>query len=164
MDVARITMIDQLDAERGRWETLERLDPHATIFTSWRWLRAYLPIARRRWSILVLRDGAEAVAYLPIARDGSVFDRELYLGGNPYADYTGMIAHPAHEEAAVARFAAALAGERWDAFNMCETDVTHCHSVALPPTWEEYVAQKISAKTRVNTLRVASSDCRSVCT
>jgi CelD/BcsL family acetyltransferase involved in cellulose biosynthesis len=176
MDVARITTIDRLDAERERWEQLESLDLHATVFTSWRWLRAYLPLARMRWSILVLRDGAEAVAYLPIAFGGSVLDRELYLGGNPIADYTGMIAHPEHEEAAVARFAAALADERWDAFNacdvrdprveaivkilsergfgMCETDLTRCLSVALPPTWEEYVTGKISAKTRVNTLRV----------
>ncbi|HEY0615370.1 MAG TPA: GNAT family N-acetyltransferase [Candidatus Elarobacter sp.] len=176
MDVAKITTIDQIDAERPRWEALERRDRHATLFTSWAWLRAYLPVTRLRWSILALRDGAEAVAYLPIARAGSVFDRELYLGGNPFADYTGMVADPDREDEAIAAFADALARERWDAFNasdvndpriesivsalcergfmLAETDSTRCLSVRLPKTWDEYVTTCISAKTRVNTLRV----------
>jgi len=176
VDVSRITTLHAFEAERARWEELERLDAHATVFTSWRWLRAYLPVTRLRWSILVLREAGEAVAYLPIARGGWLLDRELYLGGNPRADYTGMIAAPAHEQTAIAAFANALAAARWDAFNACdvrdpriealvqrlaetgsrlaETDPTRCLSVALPATWEEFVATKISAKTRVNTLRV----------
>ncbi|HEV3085787.1 MAG TPA: GNAT family N-acetyltransferase [Candidatus Elarobacter sp.] len=176
MDVTRFSTLPELDAERERWETIERQDRYATVFTSWRWLRAYLPVARLRWSVLVLRDGDLAVAYLPIAHGGWLFDRELYLGGNPRADYTGMIALPDYECRAVAAFAGALARQRWDAFNACDvrdprveaiveqlagdgfrlaaTDETRCLSVALPATWEEYVATKISAKTRVNTLRV----------
>jgi CelD/BcsL family acetyltransferase involved in cellulose biosynthesis len=176
MDVTRISTLEGFDAERERWERLERLDRHATVFTSWRWLRAYLPVTRLRWSILVLRDGGEPVAYLPIARGGWLLDRELYLAGSPYAEYTGMLADPAHEQAAIEHFAAALAAERWDAFNardvrdarvealvqrfsetgfaVRDTDVSTSHSVALPPTWEEYITTKISAKTRVNTLRV----------
>ncbi|MDB5073752.1 MAG: N-acetyltransferase family protein [Candidatus Eremiobacteraeota bacterium] len=176
MDVTRISTLAELDAHRERWETLERLDRHATVFTSWRWLRAYLPVSKRRWSVLVLRDGSEPVAYLPVAYGGWLLDRELFLGGNPRADYTGMIALAAHEPRAVAEFAAALARERWDGFNACDVrdprieaivellagdrfsvcsaDATRCLSVALPPTWDEYVATKMSAKTRVNTLRV----------
>ncbi|HEY0393292.1 MAG TPA: GNAT family N-acetyltransferase [Candidatus Elarobacter sp.] len=176
MDVARITTIDQLEAERPRWEALERLDPHATVFTSWAWLRAFLPVTRMRWTVLALRDAGRTIAYLPLARGGWMLDRELYLGGNPYADYTGMIADPARENEAVARFAQVLAREGWDAFNLCDvrdprleaivaalcergflvcqTDTVRCLSVRLPATWDEYVTTCISAKTRVNTLRV----------
>ncbi len=177
MTVERITTIGEFDAERERWETLERLDPHVSVFTTWCWLRAYLPAARYRWTILVLRDAdRSAIAYLPIARGGSPFDREMYLAGNPIADYTGMLAAPEHADAAVSAFAEALARERWDGFNLndvldpcleqvvqrlAERGITiewsaqdRCLSCALPATWEAYLANSISAKTRVNTLRV----------
>lgn len=176
MRVERIATLAAFDAERERWESLERSDRHATVFTSWRWLRAYLPTSRYRWSVLVLRERGAAVAYLPIARNGSLLDRELYLGGNPGADYTGMIALAEWEERAVDAFAEALLAEPWDGFNVCdvrddrlerlvrrlqddgmvlaEGDVTRCLSCALPATWDEYVTKCISAKTRVNTVRV----------
>jgi CelD/BcsL family acetyltransferase involved in cellulose biosynthesis len=174
--VDRITTLDAFDAERARWEQIERADPCATVFTSWRWLRAYLPTARYRWTVLVLREAGEAVAYLPIARGGSLLDRELYLGANPVADYTGMVALPSREEAAIGVFADVLLAESWDGFNVFDvnderidrlvrrlkergmtvesTDETRCLSCALPGSWEAYVSQCISAKTRVNTVRV----------
>src|SRR4030088_312426 len=83
--VSRITTLEAFDAERARWEELERGDPHVTVFTSWRWLRAFLPVGRYRWSILTLRDGDAAVPYLPIGYGGSLLDRELYMAGNPIA-------------------------------------------------------------------------------
>jgi CelD/BcsL family acetyltransferase involved in cellulose biosynthesis len=176
MHVDRISTIEAFDAERARWQQLERQDPHASVFMSWNWLRAYLPTARMRWSILVLREGHDAIAYLPIARGGSLFDRELFLGGNPVADYTGMIALPSRAEAAIGLFADVLLAERWDGFNVRDVhdprietlvrrledrglrletlDETRCLSCALPSSWETYVTDCISAKTRVNTLRV----------
>jgi CelD/BcsL family acetyltransferase involved in cellulose biosynthesis len=177
MQLDRITDLRSFDAERPVWEALEQRDPHATVFTSWRWLRAYLPLARHRWRILALRTAGETVAYLPLAFGGSFLDRELYLAGHPVADYTGMIAAPEHSAAAIAAFGDAILAERWDGFNV--TDIadprlerlteriiergrlrlesearTPCRSVALPPDWETYITQTISAKTRVNALRV----------
>lgn len=176
MPIDRITTLTAFDAERERWERLERQDPHATVFTSWSWLRAYLPTARYRWTILALREGGEAIAYLPIARTGSLLDRELFLGGNPVADYAGMIALPSRAEKAISAFADALLAEKWDGFNVCDvnderlerlvqrlaergivvasTEETRCLSCALPDSWEAYVTHSISAKTRVNTVRV----------
>jgi CelD/BcsL family acetyltransferase involved in cellulose biosynthesis len=176
MTVDRISTLAEFDAERERWQVLEKLDPHVTVFTTWKWLRAYLPTARMRWSVLALRDGDEAVAYLPVAQNRSLLDRELYLGGNPVADYTGMIALPDRAEAAIGAFADHLAAQPWDAFNVCDvhdprldtlvrrladrgmllqsTDETRCLSCALPATWETYITQCISAKTRVNMVRV----------
>ncbi|HZO92215.1 MAG TPA: GNAT family N-acetyltransferase [Candidatus Baltobacteraceae bacterium] len=177
MNVERIDDLAGFEAERERWERLERLDPNATVFTSWRWLRAYFGRPRHRWFVLALRDGEETVAYLPLARGGSWLDRELYLGGNPTADYTGLLALPQHAERAVAAFADAILREPWDAFNVEDTldprmetlvqrlvqrggvriertDETPCRSVALPPTWDRYITETISAKTRVNMVRV----------
>jgi CelD/BcsL family acetyltransferase involved in cellulose biosynthesis len=176
MLVERISTVDGFDKERSRWEALEALDPNVTVFTTWKWLRAYLPTARLRWTILVLREGDEAIAYLPIARNRSPIDRELFLGGNPVADYTGMIALPGHAEAAVGAFAEFLAAQPWDGFNVgdvadpnidtlvrrladrgmliSETSESRCLSCALPATWEQYITQCISAKTRVNMVRV----------
>src|ERR1700737_4293135 len=105
MHVERISTLEGLDAERSRWEALEALDPHVTMFTTWRWLRAYLPVTRYRWTVLALRDGDDTVAYLPIARNRSPIDREMFLGGNPLADYTGMVTRPDRAEAAVSAFA-----------------------------------------------------------
>ena len=176
MTVHQITTIAEFDAERERWEQLERLDPDASVFTSWRWLRAYFPVTRFRWWVMVLREGPDAVAYLPLARGGSLLDRELYLGGNPVADYTGMIALPSRAEAAISAFADALLAEKWDAFNALDvedaridalvrrlvergmkletTGETRCLWCELPPTWERYITERITAKTRVNMLRV----------
>ncbi|HEX3550201.1 MAG TPA: GNAT family N-acetyltransferase [Candidatus Elarobacter sp.] len=176
MNVERIDTIDAFERERERWEVLERADEHATVFTTWRWLRAYLPVARHRWTILALRDGGETIAYLPIARGGSIVDRELFLGGNPVADYAGMLVLPSREDDAVAAFADVLFRESADGLNFCDvrdprveaivrrlcerglnlesTDESRCLSCALPPTWDEYITSHISAKTRVNMLRV----------
>ena len=177
MDVEQISTLDAFEAERERWEQLERLDPHASVFMTWKWLRAYLPVARMRWTIMVARErGGAAAAYLPVARSGSLLDRELYLGGNPTADYAGMIADPDRAEAAITAFADALVTQPWDAFNACDvsdpkvdtlvrrlaerglqigsTSETHCLSCELPDTWETYITKCITAKTRVNMVRV----------
>ncbi len=174
--IERVTTIEAFERERAAWEAIERVDPHVSVFTTWRWLRAYLPIARHRWTILALREGADTLAYLPIARNGSIVDRELFLGGNPTADYTGMVALPGREHEAVDAFARALKREPADGVNFHDvrdprvealaerlverglrlesTEESRCLSCELPDTWDEYVTNRISAKTRVNMLRV----------
>lgn len=176
LEVERVTTIGAFEALRTEWETIERQDSHATVFMRWRWLRAYLPIARHRWTILVLRDAGRAVAFLPIAWNGSLLDRELFLGGNPVADYTGMLALPSYEEAAIPAFADALLRTSWDGLNLHDvsdprietlvrrlvdrgmqlesSEETGCLSCALPDSWDTYVTTCISSKTRVNVLRV----------
>ena len=176
ISVERISTIAQFEAQRERWEQLERSDPYASVFMTWRWLRAYLPIARYHWSILVARENGEAIAYLPIGHNGSFLDREVFLGGNPVADYAGMLALPTRAEAAIGSFADALLAERWDGINFddvndprIETLVrrledrgmrpgeaweTRCFACDLPASWDEYITKCISAKTRVNMVRV----------
>jgi CelD/BcsL family acetyltransferase involved in cellulose biosynthesis len=174
--VDRISTLAAFDAERACWERLEKLDPEANVFTSWRWLRAYLPVARYRWEIVVLRDGGEPFAYLPLAHGGNVLDRELFLGGNPIADQAGMVVQPARAEAAVAAFAEAVLAMPWDGFNALDVFDTRIDALVqrlvergarleskveshglwceLPATWDEYLSQRVSKRTRNNALRV----------
>jgi len=176
MHVERIEGLAHFEAERESWERLERADPSSTVFTSWRWLRAYLPVAKYRPFTLALRDGDTTVAYLPLARGGSLLDRELYLGGNPAADYAGIIAHPARVEAAIGAFADALLAEPWDGFNALDVNDPRLETLVrrlvdrglqiesseeipgracdLPDTWEQYINERISSKTRINMVRV----------
>ena len=169
MQIERLTTPAQFAAERERWEELERLDPNATIFTSWRWLNAYAPVARTRPFTLAAREGATTIAYLPLAYGGTFLDRELFMGGAPVADCTGMLALPDREEAAIAAFADAIARERWDGFNVSEardprietlvrrlgdrgmlvaaTHQTRCRTTDLPSSWETYITERISALT-----------------
>ncbi|MBV9439918.1 MAG: GNAT family N-acetyltransferase [Candidatus Eremiobacteraeota bacterium] len=176
LQLERIRTLAAFEAARADWEAIEREDPQATVFMRWRWLRAYLPVARHRWTILALRESARAVAFLPIAWNGSLLDRELFLGGNPVADYAGMLALPRFEEAAIAAFADALIGAGWDGLNLLDvsdpriatlvrrlvdrgaqletTEESRCLSCALPDSWDAYVSGYISAKTRVNVVRV----------
>lgn len=176
MHVERIEGLERFEAEREPWERLERADPLANVFTSWRWLRAYFPVSKYRPYVLALRDGADTIGYLPLARGGTLLDRELFLGGNPVADYAGMVADPGRTDAVVDAFADALVAERWDGFNALDvydarletlvqrlvergldiesTDETPGRACELPDTWETYITERISAKTRVNMLRV----------
>ncbi len=176
MHVDRIEGLAHFEAERESWERLERADPFSTVFTSWRWLRAYIPVSKYRSYVLAVREGDDTLAYLPLARGGSLLDRELFLGGNPVADYAGMIAHPHRTDAVVHALADALVAERWDGFNALDvydprveavvrrladrgleieaSDETPGRACELPDTWETYITERISAKTRVNMVRV----------
>ena len=176
MRIDRISTIAELDAERDRWEQVETRDDHATVFMTWKFFRAYIGASRYRVFVLALRDGDETIAYLPLAAGGSLFDRELFLGGNPTADYAGMLALPERADEALTAFAEALLAEPWDAFNVLDVadprletlvqrlvahgaklaeTFEHCGvSCELPDSWETYINERISSKTRVNTVRV----------
>ena len=82
MTVERISTLEGFEAERERWEQLEKLDPNATLFTT---LEVAARVSADRALPLdassSLRDGTEAIAYLPVARNASPLDRELYLAG-----------------------------------------------------------------------------------
>lgn len=178
MHIERIEDIPHLDAERERWEILESRDPHVTVFTSWRWLRAYFPTSRHPWFVLALRQGEKTLGYFPLSRAGSILDRELYLGGNPVADYTGMIALPSEDDRVIGAFADAIRAQRWDACNLRDvrdprverlahrlmaeggglrmesTGEARCRSIDLPATWDQYLKERIRRSSRQNILRV----------
>lgn len=181
LQLERIRTVAELDRARDAWHSLYAADPGRHLFLSWSWLRAYLPAGRYRWSVLALRDGEELIAVLPLALSGFPtpglsIDRELHLGANPAGDYTGMLCRPEREEEALDAFAAAVAEMGWENFNLADTvgprmqrlarriaqrvagsyaelSREACHAIALPESWERYLAENLNAKSRKNTLR-----------
>ena len=115
----RITTRKEFEAERSRWEQLYRADPRGQIFLSWEWLHAYLRIAGRGWTILLVRDGETLVAALPIKVRGVPsallpIARELAFLTEPVADYQGMLCLPGRENEVVDAFSRAIGRLHWD--------------------------------------------------
>jgi CelD/BcsL family acetyltransferase involved in cellulose biosynthesis len=175
----RITTLNGFEAERARWERLYRADPHGQVFLSWSWLRAYFAQARHRWTILVLRDGDELVAALPlqvrsVPARALPIARELAFATEPVADYQGMLCAPNREAEAVARFGAAIRAMRWDRASMRDvadprildliarlrgandavavTGETRCRRAVLPADWDTFAAG-LGSGTRATTTR-----------
>lgn len=170
----------ELDRLRDAWDALYRSDPHATVFLSWSWLRAYLPTGRYRWFVLALRDGDALIAVLPLALSGfptaSIsLDRELHMGANPAGDYTGMLCMPGREHDAIEAFAAQIAAQGWENFNAVDTRDPRIEPlarriaallggtfeaagaeetclIALPASWDAYLGG-LEKATRKKTLR-----------
>lgn len=120
MQLECISTIERFEAVREAWDRVYMADADARYFLSWDWLHRYFK-RKTRWLVLALReDGADApfVAFFPLrlqtprGEDGRFFD-EIIMAGNYAADYTGFVALPAYEKAAIRAFAGWLAKERW---------------------------------------------------
>ena len=162
----------QFEPLRDVWESVYDSDSQAQVFASWAWIRAYLPVTRRRPFILCYRPAKEAshVAFLPLAIDGfprrrPLLNRDLYPFQHPHGDYAGLLARPEHEDAALQAFSAFLTDERWDNFHahdLCDARMntllesfsadrlrtvtlaeTKCPYIPLPATWEDYLRTRL---------------------
>jgi len=93
---------------------------------SWAWLRGWFEVTPHAWRVLAARPAPKApyVAFFPVSvrparRYGVEGSRELYMGGNPGADYTGFVCLPEYEERAVSAFAAFVQRQmKWDRFHL----------------------------------------------
>lgn len=118
--VERIDRLAAFELLRASWERLHAIDPHAHVFTSWGWQRAYWEISPYRPFVAAVRDRRSDayVAFAPLASERwparLPFGAALHLGGSPKADYTGLVADPAHENAAAEVLAEYLDGLTWD--------------------------------------------------
>lgn len=114
-----ISALGAFEAERERWEDLYRSDPHAQLFLSWDWLRAYLPQVEHPWTICLLREGERLTAALPLTTRAVPhrllpITRELRFAADPFADYEGMLCRPGSERAASDAFGEMIAALPWD--------------------------------------------------
>jgi CelD/BcsL family acetyltransferase involved in cellulose biosynthesis len=180
--VASIHTLAAFDAERERWERLYRADPRSQVFLSWPWLRAFLTHARPGWRIVVLRDGGELIAALPLRLSGAPsallpVARQLTFSSAPVGDYQGMLCLPEREHDAVPALAAAVKRIRWDRALLSDvsdprivellnlirgegdlldqTEPSRCIRTELPPTWEAYT-KTLGNGTRTTTVRAVN--------
>ncbi|MDB5026831.1 MAG: hypothetical protein JWO66_520, partial [Candidatus Eremiobacteraeota bacterium] len=154
-------------------------DPSSQVFLSWAWLRAFFNDAPRGWSVLVVRDGDELVAAVPLLVTGVPsallpVARELSFATAPVADYQGLLCVPDREDEALRALAAAIRRMGWDRASFADvcgprvarllalvrgdgdaSETVHaarCLRVALPASWDEYAAS-IGGGTRGTTVR-----------
>ncbi len=181
MERIPIETLGAFDAIRPEWDELRRADPHATVFLTSGWLRAFLAMSPTPWSILTLRADGVLVAALPISVRGAPhhwlpLGHVLTFASAPFADYQGMLCRPEHQDAAIEAFAQALRALPWQRADLPdvhdprigtlvqrligagallhELPAAPCHRIDLPPEWEAYLAT-LSKPTRRGTLRTA---------
>src|ERR1700694_283107 len=162
--------IAQFDQLRPNWDAVYGADVNGPVLFSWPWLRASLTVTPNRWFVLTLRPDAASsnVAFLPLAssvvrRLGIAIERGLHMGGNPLADFTGMLCLPECEELALTSFSGHVQDRLvWDRFclsdvydprlqaflqlfpsrrfTMTNPEKMPCPYIPLPLTWEEYLS------------------------
>jgi CelD/BcsL family acetyltransferase involved in cellulose biosynthesis len=171
MPIDTISTIEEFERWREAWERVYTSDRHAMLFLSWPWLRAHFATVQYEWLVLAFRpdDASPYAAFLPLVlakypRRGIVLDRELFMGGYPRADYTGLLALPDYERDAIDAFGRHIAQRlAWDNFRLNDVvdpriaDLVAAFSgdgaytvaerrpepapyVRLPSTWDEYLA------------------------
>lgn len=169
-----IDTLEGFEAIREVWEEIHDRDPAAGVFTSWAWFRGWLDGTPYPWKILALRSGEEYLAFLPLgvrarSRRG-VRIHEFCMGGNPSSDHAGFLCRPERSSEVVAGLAAVLEEENWtilrlqDVFDPKVEQLVQalagwrfeirrgpdraCPYLALPGTWEAYLAQVPSSQHR----------------
>jgi CelD/BcsL family acetyltransferase involved in cellulose biosynthesis len=176
MHIQCIKDMHQMDALKEAWDAAYAVDPYATIFASWAWLRGWLETTCDEWLVLAARSdsGSSYVAFLTLAVDAT--RRRLYMGGYPLADHTGFVCLPEYEGEAIAALAAFVQQQlEWDEFDMrdvCDprldrflghlsqtrfdirkTDGACCPYILLPESWEQYLQDSLGRKARKNLRR-----------
>jgi len=138
------------------WADLVAADPHATPFQSWAWARAWLQTvgAGRTVASLLLRDGRDAVALIPLYRSRGPWQSLRFIGtGN--SDYLLPIIRPGYEAVTQACLDELVATGRGDLLDLHQvpdhhplaagfptaerTDQSRCLRLSLPPRFDDYV-------------------------
>lgn len=180
MKITQIDEICEFDKIRTDWDQVYAADPNAHIFVSWMWLRKWFEVTPYPWFVLAVQpdDRSPYVAFFPlIRRDASRLVRVLYMGGRPFAFYTGFICVPEYESEALAALTSYLQQQvSWDRFQLenvadprlekflnhfpdskFETQPAQHYPYmaipALPDSWEHYLQDFLGTKTRRNLRR-----------
>ncbi|PHP67762.1 hypothetical protein CSC94_08735 [Zhengella mangrovi] len=124
MEVRTIQDRDGLLEIRESWERLHALDADSGYFLSWPWLNAvFASYPPGRWKVLTVHSQAAdggIIGILPLERrtrwseSSQSFKTELGPAGKlGWAQYTGFICDPKHEDAAIDAIAANLLETPW---------------------------------------------------
>ena len=136
-----ITHLDRLKTVAGRWEKIHARDSGATVFTSWPWIYGRYAAWPGDWIVLGFRPTHTGPyqAFLPLrwqhpAPKGC---GQLTMGGSPWADYTGFVCSPGHEDRALHAFAQFIGRHLpWDTFEMTDVrDPRLCSRTGIYANW-----------------------------
>ena len=176
MKIVPIDNLGQFDRLKSAWDAAYSADPHATIFTSWPWLRGWLEMTSHKWLVLAFSPNSDSqyAAFLPLSIDPA--NGVLRIAGNSLADHTGFICLPDYSEESIAQFAKYIQCElQWDrflineifderidlflkcfsegSFDIQEMDSTSCPYIPLPSNWDQYLQDFLGRNTRRNIRR-----------
>ncbi len=125
MRVDVIDNIEQFRACRSQWDTLYDADPHAHFFLSSRWLEGVLGFLDKDWRILIVKQGEQLAAAMPLrvelykSKRHGVLCNELLMPGRAFwADYTGFLCLSDSETQVIPALASALQSHRWAQLEM----------------------------------------------
>ena len=113
LQVTMAVTFEAFENLRAGWKTLETIDPNATVFLSWSWMRRIMRDNPDAWRVLVVSDLAEngqIVGLLPIGmKDGAAFGASRLLA----AEYGSLLCHPEYEAAVLPLLAKAAQTLDW---------------------------------------------------
>jgi CelD/BcsL family acetyltransferase involved in cellulose biosynthesis len=126
MLVTSINKNSEFKRLKSNWEQVYRADAHASFFVSWTWLQAWFEVKPDFWLVLGIKpeNSDRYVAFFPLGvrnteKFGFPVFGDLYMAGNYWADYTGLLCLPEYEEQAIATFASYIQNHlSWDRFRM----------------------------------------------
>lgn len=121
MIIERVDRFEDFERLRPAWDAMYRSDPEAHFFLSWKWLAGVLQTFPGSWFVLVARDddGVHR-GFLPLGRatvwskSGERVRDELEFAGRLFwADYSGVLCQPEHEQIVLRAFASYLKEMYW---------------------------------------------------
>jgi len=196
MNITLINTRDQFYELRQAWDEIYAKDPDARIFQSWPWLRGWIESTPHEWFVLAIQqhetcqsahaDQADSasthsaserglyIGFLALSRRPGTEDAShyrLFMGGVPFADYTGFVCLPEYVDEAIPALAAFIRDHvEWDIFclrnvsdprierflnhlsssriSIQEIKGSPCPHIALPETWEQYFKEGLGRSTR----------------
>jgi CelD/BcsL family acetyltransferase involved in cellulose biosynthesis len=148
MLVTCINKFNEFNELKSNWNEVYQDDLHSNFFLSWTWLRSWFEVKPDSWLILGVKpeNGDSYVAFFPLGvritqKHGLYLFGDLYMGGNYWADYTGLICLPEYEERAIDALAEYIQKHLdWERFRLYDI---------LDPRIEKFLSRFSSTKYQV---------------
>lgn len=164
----QIDLIDDeetLNKLQANWDAVYEADPDAHLFMSWSWMSKWLPWVDLPWVVLAVRaeGAADYAAFFPLRiktkeRKNEGLYNEINMGGNHFADYTGIICHPDFEAQAIPAMAQEIKRLNWTHFRLEGLRISERRSALL---LQEFPADSfdISEESQVDDDKIDLSIC-----
>lgn len=170
MEVIPVSSLRDFNNLKERWDDICSRDPHATVFVSWAWTKAWILSSRIPWLVLGVRQGSGSpfAGFLSL---GARSPHKLIVGGTPLSDHNGFVCEPRAQEPAIRAIAGFVRSElKWTfldlkdifdprleifleqfsgrGYRIHRQAPTPCPYVDLPGEWETYLQTSLHNKTR----------------